>query len=369
MSRKFFYSLLFLYVVSLVYVASTLPIGPHEAMDYYTDTTFLHYLTHFFTGLFGTILDVRLPFLLFGFLNIVLFFRMSRVYFVKEEESHLATMIFVLLPGIITSAILVNISVVVITLVLSFILFYEKKQVIGQVIVMILLLLIHDASIIFFISLAIFSGIKRDTQLFILSMILSLISLLYFNELTINGKPKGEFLELFGLYVALFSPLVFIYFFYALYRILVREAKDILWYISFTAFVLSIVLSLRQQVIMTDFAPYVIVSVVLMVVSYYRTLYIRLPQFQKGYRMGFRIVIASLVLSTLVLIFHQVFFCFLKDKSKHFAYAFYEPYWKVLELHQIEKNCYTVERKKVQYQFKYYGIEECNDSTVPKIHK
>jgi hypothetical protein len=369
MTKTKFLLFLFFYITALFYVTITLPIGPHEAMAYYTDTKSLYYLTHFSKDWFGSVLDVRLPFLLFGLLNMALFFRMSRAYFSKEEESYLATMIFALLPGIITSAILVNIAVVVITLVLSFIIFYEKKQQIGQVIVMILLLLIHDASIIFFIALVIFSAFKRDTQLFMFAMILSIISLLYFNELTINGKPKGEFLELFGLYVALFSPLVFIYFFYALYRILVRERKDILWYISFIAFVLSIVLSLRQQVIMTDFAPYVIVSVVLMVVSYHRTLYIRLPQFQKGYRLGFKIVISSLVLSAFVIIFHQLFFCFFKDKSKHFAYAFYEPYWKVLELHQIEQNCYTVERKKVQYQLKYYGIEECRDSIVPKIHK
>ena len=369
MNRELFYIFLFIYTVALVYLASVIPIGSHEATVYYTDTKILYYLTHITNGVFGNSLDFRFPFLLFGLINIPLFFVMSRLYFVEKEESYFSTMVFALLPGIITSAILVNIAVVVISFVLGFIIFYEKKKLFWQGVTMVALLLLHDASVIFFIALAIFSAFRRDSILFAISIILTAISLLYFNELTIGGRPKGEFLELFGLYIALFSPLVFLYFFYALYRIWLREQKDILWYISFIAFVVSILLSLRQQVDMTNFAPYVIVSVVLMLVTYHRTLYVRLPQFQKFYRIGFYIVFGSLVLSAMVIIFHKLFFSMIDDKSKHFAYTFYEPYWQVLELKEIGQNCYTVKNQKVQYQLKYYGIEKCEDSDVPKIHR
>jgi len=286
---------------------------------------------------------------------------MSKSYFKKREDSYLATVIFALLPGIITSAILVNIAVVVVSLVLLFLLFYEKQNLLGQAIVMVLLLLVHDASIIFFIALSIFSAFKRDRLLFSLSVSFSAVSLLFFNGLMVNGKPSGEFLELFGLYMALFSPLVFVYFFYALYRIWLREKKDILWYISFTAFLLSILLSLRQQVDMTNFAPYVVVAVVLMILIYLQTVQVRLPQFQKRYRLGFRIVIGSLIVSSFVILFHKSFFYLIEDKSKHFAYPFYEPYWQVMELNEIGKNCYTVSSHKVQYQLKYYGIEACQE--------
>ena len=369
MSRELFYSFLLIYTVALVYLSSVIPIGSHEATVYYTDTKILYYLTHLSNGWFGNSLDFRFPFLVFGLINIPLFFIMSRLYFSEKEEGYFATMVFALLPGIVTSAILVNISVIVITFVLGFIIFYEKKKVLMQGVSMVALLLIHDASVIFFISLAIFSAFRRDRVLFTISIVLTAISLLYFNELHIGGKPKGEFLELFGLYIALFSPLVFIYFFYATYRIWLREKKDILWYISFTAFVLSILLSLRQQVIMTDFAPYVIVSVVLMVVTYQKTLKIRLPQFQVWYKRGFSLVIFSLFLSSSVILFHKSFFYILDDKRKHFAYDFYEPYWKVGELEEIVQDCYTAGNKKVQYQLKYYGVEACQDGDVPKIHK
>jgi hypothetical protein len=349
-------------------VAIELPIGPNEAKVFYTDNRLLEFMTHLFYGYFDNGLDFRLPFLIFGLLNIYLFFLMSRKYCKDEKYTLLATTIFSLLPATITASIIVNIAVFVITLVLIFLILYEKRQILLQVVVMLLLLFIHDASVIFFISLSIYFGFKKDKKLLVVALIFTAVSILYFNGLDIGGKPKGKFLELFGLYVALFSPLVFIYFFYSLYRIWLRENKDILWYISFTAFSLSILLSLRQQVIMTDFAPYVVVAVILMLVTYNRTLFVRLPQFQKNYKIGYRVVIGSLIFSSIIIVFHKPLFYILDDKSKHFAYKFYKPYWLVLKLRKKEQNCYTTNSHKIDYQLKYYGISECKDGDVPKIH-
>ena len=362
MSRVAFYSFYFLYAVALVYLAITLPIGPNEAFVYYaTDDVTLRLFTHFANGWFDNGLSFRLPFVFFGLINVPLFYIMSKYYFETKEESYFATMIFALLPGIITSAILVNIAVVVVTLVLLFLIFYEHRRVYCGIAVMVLLLFIHDASIIFFIGLSLFAVATKDKLLFIVSLLFSIISLIYFNKLDIGGLPSGEFMELIALYVALFSPLVFIYFFYALYRIWLREKKDILWYISFTAFILSILLSLRQQVIMTDFAPYVIVAVVLMVLVYQRTVQVRLPQFQKYYKWGHKVVVGSLFIMTFIIVFHQSLFSIFKNKSQHFAYPFYQPYWQVQELREIGENCYTAKNLKRQYQLKYYGIEACQE--------
>jgi hypothetical protein len=367
-SQKLFYLFIFLYVLALGYLILKLPIGPHEAWVFYEDQGVLGEFTHLCEGCFGNQLDFRLPFFIFGLLNILLFFYLSKLYFSKLEDSYLSTTIFALLPGIITSAVIVNIAVIVITLVLGFIIFYENKQIFWQSLAMVLLLFVHDASVIFFIAVAIFAAFRRNQKLFYLAIFLSAISLLIFNGLDIGGVPKGKFLELFGLYMALFSPLVFVYFFYALYRIWLKEKKEILWYISFSAFVFSIFLSFRQQVIMTDFAPYVIVSVVLMVVIYHKTLYVRLPQFQKKYILGYRVVMASLILSSLIILFHSLLFDMIEDKSKHFAYPFYKPYWLALELKENGQNCYTTKEKREEYQLQYYGIGVCQDSNVPKIH-
>ena len=363
MSRIAFYSFYLLYAVALVYLAITLPIGPNEALVYYTtDDKVLKFLTHVGNGWFEGGLSFRFPFVLFGLINVPLFYVMSKSYFRKDEESYFATMIFALLPGIITASVIVNIAVVVVALVLLFLIVYKRERFLWfSVIIMALLLFIHDASIIFFIGLNLFSISKRDRTLFIFSLLFAIVSVLYFNKLDIGGSPSGKFMELIGLYLALFSPLVFIYFFYALYRIWLREKKDILWYISFTAFILSILLSLRQQVIMTDFAPYVIVAIVLMMLLYQRTTQVRLPQFQKFYKLGLKIVVGSLFIVSFTIIFHQLFFSIIKDKSKHFAYPFYQAYWQVQELKEIGENCYTAKNSKRQYQLKYYGIESCSE--------
>ncbi len=369
MSRFQFYLFGVVYAFAIIYLAMRLPIGTHEAVVFFTDEGILKELTHFASGWFGNGLDFRLPFVFLGLLNLLLFFTMSQAYFEKAETAYLATTIFALLPGIITSAILVNIAVLVITLVLSFLIFYAKKLVGLQVGVALMLLYLHDASIIFFISIAIFSAFKGEKILFAISSLFIALAYLYFNNLSVGGHPSGKFLELFALYMALFSPLVFIYFFYALYTIWLREKKELLWYISFTAFALSILLSLRQQVIMTDFAPYVIVAVVLMVRTYEKTVEVRLPRFQKGYKQGFKVVMGSLLLSALVIFLQELLFLLYKDKTKHFTYPFYEPYWQVLELKEIGENCYTSKNQKVQYQLKYYGIESCQEVNVSKIHK
>ena len=120
---------------------------------------------------------------------------------------------------------------------------------------------------------------------------------------------------------------------------------------------------------MTDFAPYVIVAVVLMVLTYQRTLNVRLPEFQKNYRLGFRIVFGSLILSALLIVLQKPLYLFYDDKTKHFTYPFYEPYWQVMELREIGQECYTVTQSKVQFQLKYHGIDACSESGVSKIHR
>ncbi len=368
MTRQEFYLFISLYILALLYLSINIPIGPNEATVYYGERNILYYATHLFDNYFNNGLDFRLPFLLSGLLNLYLFFQISKFYCRENSKSYLSTTIFALLPGIITSSVIVNIAVFVISLVLIFLILHIKKREILQVVVMLALLFIHDASVIFFISLSIYFAFRRNSKLFTISIIFTAISILYFNGLDVGGKPEGKFLELFGLYMALFSPLVFIYFFYALYRIWFKEKKDILWYISFTAFILSILLSIRQKVIMTDFAPYVIVAVILMLVTYHRTLLVRLPEFQKRYRLGFKIVIGSLVFSSLIIIFHKPLFYIIRDKSKHFAYSFYKPYWIKLKLDRLGQNCYSAKHKKLQYQLRYYGIKECKNLNVPKIH-
>ena len=364
MSRTSFSLLLIVYTIAVVYLAGTTPVSPHEAQLFFADNTIVATLMH--SGkemldetLFGPFLGIRVYFLLFGFLSIFLYYRMTWIYLDKEEDRYLATAIYMLLPGIITALALANISILVIPIILLFILAYDRGWLWAQAILMLLLFWLHSPSVVFFVAVFIYALIQKESALMVLSGFFLLLSAVTLRGVEIGGRPAGYFPDLFGLYAALFSPLLFIYFFYTMYRILLREEKNILWYISFVALVASLILSVRQRVIMTDFAPYVVISIVLMLDTYYKSLRIRLPEYRRKYRTGFGLVMSVLVLSSLTIVFHKALFPLMSDPRKHFASKLYEPYWLAEKLKKEGITCYDIFDSRVTTQLHYYGIESC----------
>lgn len=366
MSKKFFYLFAFFYGVAVCYLAWTTPVSPHEVKLLYADNTIVATLMQSGRALlgeaiFGSFLGIRLYFLLIGFISIFLYYHMSGIYLAKVADRYLATAIYMMLPGIMTALVLANISILVISLVLLFVLAYDRGWIWLQMLVMIFLFLTHDASVIFFISILIYALIHKETVLTVLSGFFVILSLVTVRGVEIGGRPSGYFADMFGLYAALFSPLLFIYFFYTMYRIFLREEKNILWYISFIALLASLVLSVRQRIIVTDFAPYVVISVVLMLDTFHKSLRIRLPQYRKWYHMGFVTVMLVLGMSSLTIVFHEVFFSFMQNPKKHFASKLYEPYWLASQLKVQDINCYNTPDDRIASQLRFYGIGRCRD--------
>ncbi len=366
MSKKLFCTFVLFYLVAIVYVASTTPISPHEAKFFYEDHGVVS--TLMWAGdsvldreIFGSFLGIRIFFLLLGILSIYLYYKVSEIYLSKDSDIYLSTTIYMLLPGIITANVLSNISIVVIPLVLLFIWAYDRGWLWAEAILMILIFAVHEASIIFFIAIFIYSLVHKESQLTILSGISLFMFLLVDRGVAIGGRPTGYFADMFGLYAALFSPLVFIYFFYTMYRILLREEKNILWYISFMALVASLVLSVRQRIIVTDFAPYVVISVVLMLDTFHKSLRIRLPEYRRWYKVGYAIAMSTLLISSLAIVFHKSLFYLIKDPKKHFAVKLYEPYWLASKLKRDGIGCYDTSKKYLTIQLRFYGIDSCEE--------
>ncbi len=364
MPRKYFSLFLFIYTIAVVYLASTTPVSPHEVKLFFDDNSVVATLMHSGKAIldetvFGQFLGIRLFFLLIGFVSVFLYYRMSWIYLSREEDRHTATAIYMLLPGIITALALANISILVIPFVLLFLLAYDRGWLWAQALLMIFLFMLHDASVIFFISIFIYALMRKEIPLATLSGFFLILSLVTVRGVEIGGRPSGYFADLFGLYAALFSPLLFIYFFYTMYRILLREEKNILWYISSIALLASLVLSVRQRIILTDFAPYVVISIVLMLDTYYKSLRIRLPEYRSWYRVGFFAVILVLVMSSLTIVFHKAFFPLMAQPEKHFAARLYEPYWLADELKKQNIECYDTFDGRVASQLRFYGIESC----------
>lgn len=349
------------YAIAVFYLAATTPISPHEAKILYTSHDIVGTLIRWGDSLGAGFIGLRVFFLLFGFFTVGLFYQLSSRYFRKNEDVYLSTFIFMFLPGILTASTLANVGIIVLPLVLLFVLLYEKGYYYLLPPIMLALFFIHDASVIFFVSLFIYAVLHKDKKLFIFSLAF-LLSFVYLAKgIDIGGRPSGHFAEIFGLYATVFSPLLFLYFFYAMYRILLRENKTLIWYISFTALAFSLLLSIRQRVYITDFAPYVMIAIVLMLDVFNHTIRVRLPQFQRRYKYGFAVVISFLAFSVFLIVGHKLLFLILDDPKKHFAYQIYQPYLLAKELRSQGIECYDGAHGRERYQLKYYEIPLCRD--------
>jgi hypothetical protein len=352
---------IFVYVCAVFYLATTTPISAHEANIFYESTNIVSTFMHWGDAAIGGFLGIRIFSIFFGFLSIALFYELSRRYFSKRTDAYVATTIFMFLPGILTATTLVNEAIIVLPLVLYFVLMYEKNSFWSLPFVMLALFFIHEASIIFFAALLLYGLVHKDKKLSIFSASF-LIAFVYLTKgIEIGGGPSGHFIEIFGLYATVFSPLLFLYFFYAMYRILLREKKTLLWYISFTALAFSLLLSIRQRVYITDFAPYVTIAIILMLDVFNHSVRVRLPEFQKRYKRAFYVVISFLGLSVSIIVFHQIFFLILKDPSEHFAKRVYQPYFLAEELKFEGIDCYDGTHGGEIYQLRYYNIHPCQN--------
>lgn len=361
MKKQHFLFINVLYVVAVFYLAITTPISPHEAKIYYHGHDIVAKLMHWGEMIFGGFIGLRIFFIFFGFLSISLFYELSRRYFKERIYAYTATTLFMLLPGILTATTLANVAIVVLPLILFFVLMYERHSFWSLPFVMLALFFIHESSIIFFIAVFAYSVVHKDKKLFIFSAAFLSAFIYLAKGIEIGGRPSGHFLEIFGLYASVFSPLLFFYFFYAMYRILLREKKTLLWYISFSALAFSLLLSIRQRVYITDFAPYVTIAIILMLDVFNHSIRVRLPEFQKRYKRAFYIVVVSLVLSMLIIVFHKVFFYVLKEPSKHFAYRIYKPYFIAKQLKENDTDCYNNATGRELDQLSYYGIHRCKN--------
>ncbi|WP_309497521.1 glycosyltransferase family 39 protein [Sulfurovum sp.] len=348
-----------IYICAVFYLAITTPIGPHEAKTFYTSTDIVSVLMHWGDTLLGGFIGIRIFFIFLGFLTIILFYEMSKRYFSMREDAYLATILFMFLPGIITVTTLVNVGILVLPLVLFFVLMYERQTYWPLPFIMLALFFLHESSIVFFVALFFYALVHKDNKLGITSTAF-LIAFFYLEKgIEIGGRPSGHFVEVFGLYATVFSPFLFLYFFYAMYRILLREKKRLIWYISFTALAFSLVLSIRQRVYITDFAPYVMISMVLMLDVFNHSMRVRLPEFQKHYMRGFYVVLFFLALSDLLVVSHKVSYELTDNPDKHFAHRIYKPYYLAQDLKKEGKECYDASTRRERYQLRFYEIQSC----------
>ena len=127
MSKKLYFVLL-IDLIFLLYGVSQLSISYKEATIFFDSHDFLHYLIQFSTKIFGqNDYALRLPFIIFHLLSVILLYKISGKY-IKDENIKIYTLIlFIMLPGVVSSSLIVNSSSVTIFFTLLLIYIQESK--------------------------------------------------------------------------------------------------------------------------------------------------------------------------------------------------------------------------------------------------
>jgi len=341
----------------LLFVANTLSISYKEALIFYEQKNLLHYLTNASTFLFGqNSIALRLPFILFYIGSVILMYQMTRNYFKTETDRLISILIFMFLPGIIGASLLVNSSIVVIFCTVLYLYIYTVTNK-HNFYLLTLFLFIDNSFAILFLALFFYALQNRQNSLLVISLILFGLSM-YIYGFETSGKPRSHFLDMFAIYASVFSPLILLYFIYSMYRIGIKGKKSIFWYISVTALVFSFLLSFRQKIAIEDFAPFVIVTIPMMMKLLFHSLKVRLPLFRnKHYALSY-VSIFILALNVLVILFNKPLYLSLKEGRSHFAYN----YHFAKEIADILKNNgikgVVSNDKDLLLRLKYYGVGE-----------
>lgn len=343
--------------VFLLYAANSLSISYNEAEIFFQKHSLLSYILKLSTHLFGqNDLAVRGVMIFFHIASVVLMYKVSKFYIKLEFDRIIAVLLFVLLPGTLASALIINNAGICITLALLCIyLFHIKKKILFSLFFC-LAFFIDGDFLIFYAGFFIFALYKRKPPLAWLSAILFLLTLYFFGFET-NGRPSGHFIDTFGIFAAVFSPFVFILFVYTIYRIWVKEKKDLLWFIAICSFCFCMIVSVRQRLELEQFLPFCVIATPLMVRVFFNSYRVRLPKFRKGHKICTSLVMLFLIFNWSAIIFNQIFYLFLSDPTKHLTYKFDVAKELADKLKEAGVQDITTEDTRLALRLKFYGIK------------
>ena len=343
--------------VFLLYAANSLSISYNEAEIFFQKHSLLSYILKLSAHFFGqNDLAVRGVMIFFHIASVVLMYKVSKFYIKLEFDRIIAVLLFVLLPGTLASALIINNAGICITLALLCIyLFHIKKKILFSLFFC-LAFFIDGDFLIFYAGFFIFALYKRKPPLAWLSAILFLLTLYFFGFET-NGRPSGHFIDTFGIFAAVFSPFVFIFFVYTIYRIWVKEKKDLLWFIAICSFCFCMIVSVRQRLELEQFLPFCVIATPLMVRVFFNSYRVRLPKFRKGHKICTSLVMLFLIFNWSAIIFNQIFYLFLSDPTKHLTYKFDVAKELADKLKEAGVQDITTDDTRLALRLKFYGIK------------
>lgn len=350
------FALLCTHFVLLLLFLQTLSISQNEALIFFDSNTLSSFLAHLSVNLFGqNDFALRLPFLLLHLCNTLLMFYFSLGFLKRPNDAIFASLLFCLLPGINAVALLVSNAGIVIFFTLLFCIIVQKTNKIPYFFLA-LLTFVDTSFALLFLSLMFYAISKKDTKLLIISLLFFGLNMYLFG-LDIGGRPKSYFLDANGHLMLIFSPLLYLYLLYTLYRYFNARTKPLIWYITFCALLFIWLLSLRQRVQIELFAPFLLLGIPLMASLYLSGLRVRLPQFRARYKIPFLATFIVLVAVSATLFLSKPLFVLIPDPNEHFAYRHFIAKELANILHKKGINSVKT-NESLQLRLKFYGIQK-----------
>ena len=343
----------------LLFETSSLSISYAESMILYEEVSFLSFLANTSIYFFGTNdFALRLPMIILHLLSAMLLYKISKEYVQKEKNRLWLVLIFVLLPGMVSSAIILNNAGLIIFGLMLFVYIYKNLSIKYTYFLLTLYILLAGEFIYLFLALGIYAIYTKEKNFFIFNIFAFFISILLY-EVDSKGGPKGHFLDALGVYSAIFTPIIFIYLFYVLYRRYLTKEVEVVWFIATIPFLVSLILSFRQRMELEIFAPYLILALPLAAQTFYHSYRVRLKMFRSNYKLIFIISLIFLMLNTLVVFFNKELYPYISKPKNHFAYDMHVANDLASELKSRGVKCVETEYKMAS-RLRFYGVNNCN---------
>ncbi|MBL3519709.1 glycosyltransferase family 39 protein [Arcobacter lanthieri] len=356
----FYIFLSFIVCLLLIQTQFYLSISYKEALNLYENNSILSLITKTSIYLFGqSDLALRLPFISMYILSVLLMYKITENYFKYESDRFISICIFMLLPGVLSASLLVNTAIICTFLTLLYIYYYKKYNK-HLYYLFPFILFVDNSFAIFFLALFFFSFKTKDRKLLYISSIFFILSL-YIYGVSTDGKPKGFLIDTFGIYAAILSPVLFLYFIYSLYRVILKKDMDLSWYIASTALVISVLASFRQKIYIEDFAPYVVVVIPAIIKLFLHSYRVRLKEFRKVYSFIAISTILLLLINVLFTFVNKPIYLLLSKPERHFVYQYH--FIKEISQELKKHGIYGAicDDKNLAIRLKFYDILELDD--------
>jgi len=360
MIKKYLFVIILLVdTIVLLTQTSNISISYAEALILYGDISFLQFLIKSSILVFGqNDFALRLPMIVMHLLSVILLYDISKKYLSASRDKIWLVLLYILLPGVISSALVVNSAGLVIFGLFLFVYVYEKYSIWAVNILLLVYLFVNPGFIYLFFGMSIYYIFNKQKYYFLYNFILFLSSA-YLYGLEAGGFPTGHFLDLIGVYATIFTPFIFIYIFYGLYRRYLSNQTDYIWYVAATTLVFSVLLSLRQRVMVAHFAPYLMIALPLVAQTFVSSYKVRLKQFRTKYRLIFVISFVFLAFNYLAVLFNKELYLLLDNPKKHFAYKTHIAHKLADKLKSKGIDCVSTDEK-MSLRLSFYGIGQCN---------